>query len=87
MEEESSSDESDEEPSRPSKPAPPPPMMNKPPPPLTQPPLPPAPDKVIVKKGYDPKQGKLNGSAQRVEARQFFTTDFLISFLEIFLKP
>uniref|UniRef100_A0A8D9DQP7 Splicing factor 3A subunit 1 n=1 Tax=Cacopsylla melanoneura TaxID=428564 RepID=A0A8D9DQP7_9HEMI len=64
--EEDSSDEEEEEDRMPS--PPPPPSLTKkvdpaPPPPPPQisiqpPPLPPAPDKVVVKKGYDPKQAR-----------------------------
>ncbi|XP_054265031.1 splicing factor 3A subunit 1 isoform X2 [Macrosteles quadrilineatus] len=58
MEEESSSSDSEDERPMPSKGPvpPPPPSISKPPPPTSAPPLPPSPDKVIVKKNYDPKQ-------------------------------
>ncbi|XP_049842965.1 splicing factor 3A subunit 1 isoform X2 [Schistocerca gregaria] len=60
MEEDSSDEEESATPAPQKKPPPPPPSMPPPAPgkePVQQPPpLPPIPDKVIVKKGYDPKQ-------------------------------
>uniref|UniRef100_A0A1B6EMQ9 Splicing factor 3A subunit 1 n=1 Tax=Cuerna arida TaxID=1464854 RepID=A0A1B6EMQ9_9HEMI len=56
MEEDSSSSESEDETPASKTPVPPPPHISKLQPPSAVPPLPPSPDKVIVKKGYDPKQ-------------------------------
>ena len=56
MEEGSSSEEDDGPPGErklPSAPPPPPPPKDT----MQPPPLPPMPDRVLVKKGYDPKQG------------------------------
>jgi splicing factor 3A subunit 1 len=58
--EEESSEEEDESPAAPvpsGKKGPPVPMPGREV--LQPPPLPPTPDKVLVKKGYDPKQGEL----------------------------
>lgn len=67
MEEESSDSDEEDAQSRPVPPAvppPPPPELKKPaapgPPTTAAPPLPPSPDKVIVKKGYNPKQAVKN---------------------------
>jgi splicing factor 3A subunit 1 len=57
MEEESSEEEDDSPPVPSGKKGPPVPMPGREV--LQPPPLPPTPDKVLVKKGYDPKQGEL----------------------------
>lgn len=79
MEEESSDSDEEDGHSRPAPPAvppPPPPELKKPaapgPPTTAAPPLPPSPDKVIVKKGYNPKQAVKNIKAPTAD-------EFLIS--------